>query len=124
MDKNSPVVGLIIQTFFLFTYGVDHACCHEDKDAQASEYHIGKCTDHTAAKHSAHNGAHTIIDEFSFKATVNKGLLEPPIELIIFLGHTPKNALMTTLTRMRNRQEPPHDISSFEISWSPLFHLI
>jgi len=51
--------------------------------------------------------------------------IQPGIHLFDWIAlHQTKNALITTPTKIRNRQAPNQPMMAFWVSWSPLCHLM
>jgi len=70
----------------------------------------------TSTDNTSYQRANAPADKFTFESPIYKGLLKPLVYGKPTAHQTPKNALITTDTNTRNRQEPPQPISSLLIS--------
>ena len=61
----------------------------------------------TSTDQACYQGSDTPTDEFPLKTPIYEGLLKPLVYGEPANHQTPKNALMTTDTNTRKRQEPP-----------------
>lgn len=100
----------------MFHECIGKSCTHQGKGCEAAQEQVGQCADKSADGQTADKGAYAPIDKLALETAVDKGLLKPLIDRITPVCHTPKNALMTTDTSTKNRQEPPHDINSLLMS--------
>lgn len=116
--------GLVVQAIFLHAEGVRKSCRYRQDGQYPAEVHVGQRPHQAASHKSACQGADAPVDEPATETAVDKGLLKPLVKWISYIHYTPKKALMTTDTNTRKRQDPPHDISSLLMSWSPAFHLM
>lgn len=116
MDKYASVAGFVMETVTLFHECVGKPCTHQGKGGKAAQEQVGQCADKSTESQTTDKGTYAPIDKLALETAVNKGLLQPLIDRITLLCHTPKNALMTTDTSTKKRQEPPHDISSLLMS--------
>src|SRR5690606_8724946 len=122
--KNPGVAGFVVQAALLPVHGIGDATGHQRQGCQCAQHHVGQRTDQAAQHEAGDQRADAPIDEFPLEAAKLQGFLQSLVYRVAFRGHTPKNALITTETNTRNRQEPPHDMSSLLMSLSPLFHLM
>ncbi len=116
MDDDPGVPGFGVQAVLLAEKGIAEPRGDQADGEKTAQIHTGKRPDQPAQDQAACKGTDAPVNEFSFEAAVNKGLLKPLINCIHSGHYTPKNALMTTDTSTRKRQEPPHDISSLLMS--------
>ncbi len=116
LNKYASVAGFVMETVTLFHESIGKSCTHQGKGSKAAQDQVGQCADKPADSQTTDKGAYTPIDKLALETSVNKGFLQPLINWITPMCHTPKNALMTTDTSTKNRQEPPHDISSLLMS--------
>src|SRR5690606_28587429 len=116
MYEHATVAGFVMETATLFHECVGKSCTHQGKGCETAQEQVGQCADKSTDGQTTDKGAYAPIDKLAFETTVDKGLLQPLIDRITLLCHTPKNALMTTDTSTKNKQEPPHDINSLLMS--------
>src|SRR5690606_24761925 len=116
VDKYASVAGFVMETVTLFHECIGKSCTHQGKGCKAAQDQVGQCPDKSADGQTTDKRTYAPIDKLALETAVNKGLLQLLIDWITLLYHTAKNALITTLTSTRNRQEPPHDINSLLMS--------
>src|SRR5690606_20894141 len=91
---------------------------------QPAEIHAGERSDQSSANQPEDKRSDAPADKLSFEPPIYKRLLKPLVYGEPADHQTPKNALITTDTSTRKRQEPPQPMSSLLMSWSPEFHLM
>ena len=116
MDNDPGVLGFSMQAVLLAEKGIAKPGRDQGNGQKTAQIHAGERPDQATKDQSPGKGADAPVNEFPLEAAVNKGLLKPLINWILSGHYTPKNALMTTDTSTRNRQEPPQDINSLLIS--------
>src|SRR5690606_36061676 len=116
VDKCASVAGFVMETVTLLHECIRKSCTHQGKGCEAAQEQAGQCADKSTAGQTTDKVAYAPIDKLTFETSVNKGLLQPLIDRITLLCHTPKNALMTTDTSTKSRQEPPQLINSLLMS--------
>ncbi|TWI13017.1 hypothetical protein IQ31_05566 [Sphingobacterium siyangense] len=116
VDKYASVAGFVMETVTLFQECIGKSCTHQGKGGKAAQDQVGQCADKSTDGQTTDKRTYAPIDKLALETAVNKGPLQPLIDWITPVCHTPKNALMTTDTSTKNRQEPPHDINSLLMS--------
>lgn len=124
MDVYAFVSGFVVQAAFLPVEGIGQSPCDGKDGHQSAEVHAGERPGKAAADKAKGQGSDAPPDEPALEPPIYEGLLKPLVYGEPADHQTPKNALMTTDTSTRKRQEPPQPISSLLMSWSPEFHLM
>lgn len=108
--------ALVVQSFFLPGGGIEQTSADTASQNRNPEQHAEQRHGQGTKNQPGQERCNTPVNEFSGKAFVNKGFLQPLVNVVRRTHYNPKKALMISADKTKKRQEPPQPMSSLLMS--------